>query len=150
MTEPKIRPAVVADMTAVHEMITMLAVYERQPDAVTNKIERLIADGFGQNPKFGCLVAEYDKQIVGFALYYPTYSTWVGPCLYLEDLLVKEEHRGKGIGGRLFEHLLEIAKQTGVKRFSWQVLDWNETAIKFYKKYNAVFDAEWVNCKIVL
>jgi len=150
MTQLKIRPAVKSDMAAVHEMIAMLAVYERQPDAVTNKIEHLTNDGFGEHPKFSCLVAEFDKQIAGFALYYPTYSTWVGPCLYLEDLLVKEEYRGKGIGGMLFEEVLEIAKQKGVKRFSWQVLEWNEPAIKFYKKYNAVLDSEWVNCKIVL
>lgn len=143
-----LRPAMPRDMEAVHALITELAVYEKEPDAVTNTVEGLVEDGFGNKPKFGCVVAELDGEVVGFALFYTSYSTWKGPCLYLEDFLVTEKHRRKGIGKMLFDRVYELAEQRGVKRFEWQVLDWNEPAINFYKKYKTDFDENWINCKI--
>lgn len=145
-----IRPATEADMEAVHSLITELAVYENEPDAVTNTVEGLKRDGFGPKKVFSCLVAETKGEVVGFALYYTSYSTWKGPCLYLEDFLVTENYRRQGIGKLLFDSVLQIAKDTGAKRFEWQVLEWNEPAISFYKKYDADLDPEWINGKIFL
>lgn len=137
------------DMSAVLELIKELAAYENALHEVEMTIETLMKDGFGPKKLFDCLVAKDNKGIVlGFALYFTTYSTWKGKCLYLEDILVREEHRRKGIGSLLFDHLMEIAKDTGVKRFQWQVLDWNKPAINFYKKYAAILDEEWINCKV--
>jgi GNAT superfamily N-acetyltransferase len=105
--------------------------------------------GFGKNPVWWAFVAETEesgnKTVVGFALYYIRYSTWKGQCLYLEDLLVTESMRGKGVGKLLFDELIEEVKRKGLKRMVWQVLEWNEPAINFYKKYNANLDPEWIN-----
>ena len=150
MNDVLIRPATSNDMAAVHRLIVELAVYENEPDAVLNTVDSLIADGFGEDPKFKCLVAEQDKEVIGFALYYFSYSTWRGPCLYLEDLLVTERMLRKGVGKLLFDAVLHIATEYGAKRFEWQVLDWNEPAISFYKKYQTEFDETWINCKIFL
>ncbi len=144
-----VRTATEADMAAVLSLIRQLAEFERQPTAVSNTREGLMRDGFGAAPLFECLVAEKDGVILGFALFYPTYSTWSGPCLYLEDLFVIDSHRRFGIGSLLFEAVLDIARKRKVKRFSWQVLAWNEPAIGFYKKYGTLLDSEWINCKII-
>jgi GNAT superfamily N-acetyltransferase len=148
--EIQIRFAIKEDMPAVHELICELAIYENAEEQVTNTVEQLQEDGYGDNPVFECLVAEDEDGVFGFALFYTSYSTWKGTCLYLEDLLVTESKRRSGAGGILFETLIEIAKERGAKRFEWQVLDWNEPAINFYKKYNADLDPEWINGKIFL
>lgn len=145
MPEINIRKATAQDMPAIHSLIVELAIYEKEPDAVEVTVEQLTEDGFGKKPVFEAIVAEGDGEVVGFALYYTSYSTWKGRCLYLEDFLVSEAFRGKGIGALLFERLIAIAKETGANRMDWQVLDWNEPALNFYRKYNALLDPEWTN-----
>lgn len=140
-----IRNATAEDMTAVHALIVELAVYEKEPDAVETTVEELTRDGFGAHPKFECFVAEDGERVIGFALTYTNYSTWKGASMYLEDLCVSEAYRGKGIGGLLFERVIKEAQDRGVRRMDWQVLDWNEPAIGFYKKYGATLDPGWLN-----
>lgn len=130
------------------ELVNELAVYERAPQEVTVSMEHFKASGFGDKSVWWAIVAEADGVVVGFALYYIRYSTWKGQRMYLEDILVTEESRGKGIGGKLMDRLIEIAKEKGFSGMLWQVLDWNEPAINFYKKYNAKFDPEWVNVSL--
>ncbi|NOQ73807.1 MAG: GNAT family N-acetyltransferase [Crocinitomix sp.] len=149
-TSIHIRKAKASDMDAVFNLIKELAVYEKAANQVTNSVENLIEDGFGTNPVFNCIVAEVDQKVIGFALYYSSYSTWTGRCLYLEDFLVTETWRRKGVGKLLFDQVYQIAKETKAKRFEWQVLDWNEPAINFYKKYQANLDETWVNCRLML
>jgi GNAT superfamily N-acetyltransferase len=143
-----IRTATPKDMQAVNDLIHELAVYEKAGEQHINTTEQLIEDGFGSNKVFDCIVAELNGTVVGFALFYTSYSTWKGKCLYLEDFLVTEKLRAKGIGKLLFDEVYQIAKNKKVGRFEWQVLDWNEPAINFYKKYNATLDGEWLNGKI--
>lgn len=143
-----IRPATIDDCARMMELVHELAAYERAPEAVTVQMDHFIQSGFGPNPVWWALVAELDGLVVGFALYYIRYSTWKGQRMYLEDILVTEEHRGKGIGGRLMDELIHLARKKGFSGMLWQVLDWNEPAINFYKKYNAHFDPEWVNVSI--
>ncbi|MBD3636162.1 MAG: GNAT family N-acetyltransferase [Crocinitomicaceae bacterium] len=150
MNSVSIRQAKAKDMPEVLELIRELAIYEHAEDQVTNSVDQLVEDGFGSHPKFECVVAEINNHVIGFALFYTSYSTWKGTCLYLEDLLVTEKMRRKGIGKMLFDAVLDIAKSRGAKRFEWQVLDWNEPTINFYKKYNADLDPEWINGKIFL
>ena len=143
--ETTIRAAVKEDCTAMMELIKELALYEKAPQEVTVSFEHFVESGFGPNPVWWAFVAEQEGKVIGFALYYIRYSTWKGQRLYLEDLLVTEALRGKGIGSLLFDRLIEECK---IKKYSgmvWQVLDWNEPAINFYKKYNANLDPEWVN-----
>ena len=130
------------------ELVNELAIFERAPDQVTVTLSHFEVSGFGPNPVYWAFVAEIDHTIVGFALYYIRYSTWKGQGLYLEDLLVTREHRGKKIGHLLFDALICEAKEKKYKGIAWQVLDWNEPAINFYKKYNASFDDGWINCAI--
>lgn len=144
-----IREARQTDMEAVHGLIMELAIYEKEPEAVTITTENLIQDGFGDHPCFDCFVATKEGKVIGFALFYMKYSTWKGPCLYLEDFLVTQSERGKGIGKQLFDRVLDTAKARKVKRFEWQVLDWNEPAIHFYKKYETVFEEDWINARIL-
>lgn len=145
-----IRPALVQDMAAVHQLIGELAAYENAPHEFTLSLAQLIEDGFGANPIYQCLVAEYHQNIVGMALYFIKYSTWKGKCIYLDDIVVQESFRRKGIGSLLFQELRKIAKQEQAQRLEWQVLDWNEPAIQFYKKLGAELDAEWINAKFRL
>lgn len=145
-----IRKAVKDDMVSVLELIKELAAYEHALEQVENTVEQLQEDGFGDQAVFECFVAEDANQIIGFALFYTSYSTWKGKCLYLEDLLVTNTYRRKGVGKLLFDKVLQTAKERGAGRFEWQVLDWNEPAINFYKKYNADLDPEWINGKIFL
>lgn len=145
-----VRWARVKDMPRVLELIIELAIYENAEKEVFNTVEGLIKDGFGVQPSFESFVAELNNEIVGFAIFYTSYSTWKGNCIYLEDLLVTESKRRLGIGEKLFNRVLDEAKLRGVKRFEWQVLDWNEPAINFYKKYNADLDPSWINGKLLL
>ena len=139
-----IREARKGDEKAIMDLIHGLALYEKAPEQVVNTAEDLAIHLF-EEKICEAIVAEKDKQIVGFALYYTNYSTWKGKCLYLEDFYVLPELRGEGIGSLLFDRVVEIAKDRGVKRMDWQVLEWNEPAIKFYQKKDAVLDSEWIN-----
>lgn len=143
-----IRKAVKEDCPRILELVQELAVYEKAPDEVTVTLNHFEESGFGKAPVWWAFVAETNGVVQGFALYYIRYSTWKGQRMYLEDLLVTEEMRGKGIGTLLFKELIKEAKEKGFNGIVWQVLEWNETAINFYKKLHASFDAEWVNCAI--
>lgn len=137
------------DLSKVRELIGELAAYEEAPHEVTLDEATFKRDfQVGHQPYFNILVAELEQTIVGFALYFYTYSTWKGRCLYLEDFYVKADYRRKKIGQALFDSIIAIAKEESVKRLAWQVLDWNEPAIEFYKKYNAELDPEWVNGRL--
>lgn len=143
----KIRHAIKEDCPAMLQLIQELADYEKAPDEVTVDFNHFQESGFGKNPVWYGFVAEEDHVVIGFALYYIRYSTWKGQRMYLEDILVNEPWRGKGIGKLLFDRLIEEAKEKKLLGMVWQVLEWNEPAINFYKKYNGVvFDKEWVNC----
>lgn len=144
-----IRRAVQTDCSRLLELIHELAVYEKAPDEVTVTLQHFEESGFGPNPVWWGFVAEVDHIVVGMALYYVRYSTWKGQRMYLEDILVTEEMRGNKIGSLLFDALIVEAKDKNFTGINWQVLEWNEPAINFYKKYNANFDPEWVNCSIV-
>ena len=143
-----IRRAVKEDCSRLLELVQELAEYERAPNEVTVTLKHFEESGFGEMPVWWAFVAEVDGVIVGFALYYIRYSTWKGQRMYLEDILVTNEWRGKGIGKLLMDRLIEEVKVRGWNAMIWQVLEWNEPAINFYKKYNASFDPEWVNVSI--
>ncbi len=147
--EIKIRKAVRKDCVRMMELIQELATYEKAPDEVTVSLTHFEESGFGPNPVWWAFVAEANGVVIGIALYYVRYSTWKGQRMYLEDILVTEDMRGQKIGSLLFDALIIEAKEKGFNGMNWQVLDWNEPAINFYKKYNANFDPEWVNCSIV-
>lgn len=143
-----IRFAEKKDAQIILDLIKELALFEKAPDEVTNTLEEIERDGFGENPAFKCLIAELNGEVAGLSLYYIRYSTWKGRILYLEDLIVSEKFRGKGLGKSLLERTLIEAEKLGVNGTRWQVLDWNEPAIEFYKKYNCTFDGEWINCNM--
>ena len=147
----QIRRAKKEDCEAMMQLIHELAVYERAPNEVTVEFNHFVESGFGKKPVWWAFVAEVDGNVVGFALYYIRYSTWKGQRLYLEDILVNEPMRGKGIGKLLFDELIKETKEKNLSGMVWQVLEWNEPAINFYKKYEGVnFDNEWVNCSLKL
>jgi GNAT superfamily N-acetyltransferase len=143
-----IRIAKADDCPRILELIHELAVYEKAPEEVTVDINHFIDAGFGENPVWKAFVAEVDTEIVGFALFYTRYSTWKGCRLYLEDFIVTEEMRGKGIGKVLFEKVIEEAKSEKYTGMVWQVLDWNEPAINFYNKYTAHLESGWLNAAL--
>lgn len=143
-----IRRAVREDCARILELVRELADYERAPQEVTVTLEHFEESGFGPAPVWWAFVAELNGRVEGFALWYVRFSTWKGRRMYLEDFLVTEKLRGQGMGRQLFDRLLEEAKEKGFNGIVWQVLEWNEPAINFYKKYKASFDAEWVNCAI--
>lgn len=143
-----IRKGTKTDLPAVLNLVKELAIYEKAPNEVTVTLNDMERDGFGENPIFSFFVAETDGKIVGIALYYIKYSTWKGKCVFLEDIIVTEAYRQYGIGKKLFDEIVKVAKSMNAKRLEWQVLEWNEPAIKFYKKLNAHFDEEWINCKL--
>jgi GNAT superfamily N-acetyltransferase len=143
-----IRRATRADCGALLELVRELAAYERAPDAVTVTLQHFEESGFGAQPVWWAFVAELEGVIVGFALYYIRYSTWKGQRMYLEDIIVTEAARGRGIGALLMDALITEAKEKQLAGITWQVLDWNEPALNFYRKYEAHFDPEWVNVSI--
>ncbi|TYB76037.1 GNAT family N-acetyltransferase [Bizionia gelidisalsuginis] len=138
-----IRLAEKKDMTAVLNLINELAVYEKEPDAVEVTVKDLEIDGFGAHPKFTCFVAETEANVVGIALVYMRFSTWKGAVLHLEDLIVSEKMRGTGLGTALLNTVVKYGDQLGVKRISWEVLDWNAPAINFYEKKGANVMRDW-------
>lgn len=164
----KLRNATREDCPGMLQLIRELAEYEKAPQEVTVDPKHFEESGFGENPVWWAFVVEADEDhatsldaqaqqpssssnpLIAFALYYIRYSTWKGQTMYLEDIIVTESMRGKGIGKMLVEQLIQEAKEKGFKRITWQVLDWNEPAINFYKKFNATFDPEWVNVTLDL
>jgi ribosomal protein S18 acetylase RimI-like enzyme len=144
-----IRKAVKADVSAMLGLVRELAIYEKSPDAVEVTLAEMETDGFGPNAIYSAFVAvEEGANVIGMALYYIKYSTWKGKAIYLDDIVVNEKYRRYGIGGKLFEEVVKVCKQMGVRKMDWQVLDWNEPAIQFYKKYSTSFSDEWVNCTL--
>ena len=144
----KVREGKKEDLPHVLELVKELAEYEKALHQVTNTVAQMEVDGFGPQPVFGFFVAEKQAAIVGISLYYYRYSTWKGRRIYLEDIVVKKTERGNGIGKMLFDRTMQFTLEAGCSGLVWQVLDWNEPAINFYKKYNAAFDGEWVNCSL--
>ena len=143
-----IRRAIREDCPRILELVRELALFERAPDEVTVTLAHFEESGFGKAPVWWAFVAEIDGIVQGFALYYIRYSTWKGQRMYLEDLLVTENYRSHGLGTLLFEALVKEAKEKNLNGMAWQVLEWNQPAIDFYKKRQASFDPEWVNCSI--
>lgn len=140
-----IRVATKEDCPRLLELINELAVYEKAPEEVTVTLAEFIDAGFGNNPVWKAFVAEDSNEILGFALFYTRYSTWKGRRLYLEDFIVTENARGKGIGKILFEKVIDEAKNGDYNGMTWQVLDWNTPAINFYNKYSAAIESGWLN-----
>jgi ribosomal protein S18 acetylase RimI-like enzyme len=145
-----VRPAIEADCTAVMALIHELAVYEKAAGEVLVTANELREHAFGEKPFVEIIVAAADDEIYGAALFYEKYSTWKGPAIHLEDLIVAENHRGAGIGAALLDEVLRIGNERNYRRVYWQVLDWNTPALRFYERYNARFDAEWVNVYVEL
>lgn len=135
------------DCRAIRELILELAIYEKAEHEMTLSVEELEADGFGEDPIYNVIIAEQEQEIIGMALYYEKYSTWKGRSIYLEDLIVTESKRGIGAGKALFEEVMKEARDRNCGRMEWQVLDWNQTSINFYKSYGAELDSEWINGK---
>jgi GNAT superfamily N-acetyltransferase len=146
--EINIRRAIKEDCPRLFELILELAIFEKAPQAVTVSFDHFTESGFGKNPVWWAFVAEEQGQVHGFALYYIRYSTWKGQRMYLEDIVVTEAKRGQGIGKLLLDRLILEANEKKLTGIVWQVLEWNESAINFYRKYNASFDPAWVNCAI--
>lgn len=144
-----IRVATAEDVPAALALVRELAEYERALPEVETTEEEMRRDGFGTDPAFGMLVAELETQVVGVAIYYYKYSTWKGRCLFLEDIVITQAFRRKGIGSQLFNAVKAIARKEKVRRMEWQVLEWNEPAIRFYQTYDAQLDPEWINGKLV-
>ncbi len=146
-----IRKAVQEDCHRMMELVQELAVYEKAPDEITVGFDHFVNSGFGEKPVWWAIVAEIDGKVEGFALYYIRYSTWKGQRMYLEDLLVTEKFRGLGVGKLLFDKLVIEAKDKKFSGIAWQVLEWNEPAINFYRKLeNVSFDNGWMNCSVNL
>jgi len=145
-----IRAAVKEDCPQMMELVRELALYEKAPDEVTVSLQHFEESGFGAQPVWWAFVAEAEGRIVAFALYYIRYSTWKGQRMYLEDIIVTEEWRGRGLGRMLMDQLIHTAREKGFSGIAWQVLEWNEPAIRFYKRYKSRFDNEWVNVSVEL
>jgi GNAT superfamily N-acetyltransferase len=145
-----IRTATSADVSQILQFIHRLAEYEREPNAVVATEQDLLRDGFGPEPKYRCLIAEWDGAPAGFALFFFNYSTWLGqPGLYLEDLFVLPEMRGKGMGKALLQKLAQIAVEENCYGMRWQVLEWNEPALKFYDSLGATIMDEWETMRLM-
>ena len=144
----KIRKATRNDVSSILGLIKELADFEKAPNEVIVTEETLLKDGFSEQPLYYTIVGEVDNQIVGMALYFYKYSTWKGKVMHLEDLIVKQSERGKGYGKVLLNEIIAIAKEEDLKRIDWQVLDWNEPAVKFYESIGAEIQKEWWNCRL--
>ncbi len=138
-----IRKATKNDMSSVLKLINDLAIFENEAEAVEVSVSDLMRDGFGDHPVFSCFVAQFNDEVVGMALVYQRYSTWKGKALHLEDLVVSESMRGKGVGSLLLDEVVKFGHNLGVKRIGWEVLDWNEPAIKFYEQKGANVMRDW-------
>ncbi|MEK6152379.1 GNAT family N-acetyltransferase [Flavobacteriaceae bacterium 3-367] len=138
-----IREAKAGDMAQVLGLVRELAIFEKESEAVEVTVADLVADGFEENKLFQCFVAESNGTLVGMALVYPRYSTWKGPVIHLEDLIVTESMRGSGLGSALLTEVVKYGHRLGVKRISWEVLDWNEPAIAFYEGKGAKVMRDW-------
>ena len=134
------------DLPQVLALIKELADFENAPDEVENTVKMMKTHGFGEDPIFGFIVAEKNKQVIGTAIFYTKYSTWKGKKFYLEDLIVTESERGNKVGKALFEECLQLTKDGGFQGMMWQVLDWNQPAINFYNKYQTEYSEEWIDC----
>jgi len=144
-----IRPATSEDVPHIVALIRALALYEKEPNAAIATEEDILRDGFGPEPYFRCLIAEWHGNVAGFALYFFQYSTWEGrPALYLEDLFVRQEYRHRGIGKTLFQHLAQIAVDRNCTRFQWECLDWNQPSLDFYESVGAKVLHEWLSLRI--
>lgn len=149
-TPLKLRPARPDDAPLILSLIRELAEYEREPQGVTATVEDILRDGFGATPRFRCVIAEWQGRPAGFAFYFFNYSTWKGRHgLYLEDLFVRPEFRGKGIGRALLVHLAQIAVHENCYGMRWQVLDWNQPAIDFYEKLGGKLIREWLTVRVM-
>ena len=141
--EYTIRTAQKGDMKQVLQLIHELATFEKEENAVEISEQNLMEDGFGKHKLFHCFVAEKEEKVVGMALVYPRYSTWKGPVIHLEDLIVTKEMRGTGLGTALLDEVVKYGNDLGVKRISWEVIDWNEPAIGFYESKGANVMRDW-------
>lgn len=146
----EIRKGEKKDLSRVLELVKELALYEKAPQEVINTVKLMEEDGFGANPVYGFFVAikKNTGEIIGISIYYYRYSTWKGRRLYLEDIVVTESERGRGAGKLLFDRTMLKCLEDKCSGMMWQVLDWNEPAINFYKKYGAELDGEWINCNL--
>lgn len=142
----RIRKGTEHDIAAALQLVKELATYEKAPNEVEVNEEEMRLHFI--NKVFDFFVAEWDNEIVGMALYYYKYSTWKGRCIYLDDIVVTEKHRNKGIGKLLMNAVIQKAQEEKVRKLEWQVLKWNTPAIEFYRKYHTIFDDEWLNCKL--
>jgi ribosomal protein S18 acetylase RimI-like enzyme len=147
MVYVNIRKATIEDMKDIHDLVVELAVYEKSPEEVYTDQDEYKQDF--ENGLFNCLVAEDNGKILGIAIYYMAYSTWKGKMMYLDDLVIRKEYRRLGIGGMLFQAFLTESKAVGCRLVKWQVLDWNELALNFYSRFDAVIEKDWWNGKIV-
>ena len=143
-----VREGRVEDLPSLLDLIRELAVYEKAGHEVVNTIEQMKTDGFGSRPVYGFFIAEFEGKTIGMAVWYFRYSTWKGKRLWLEDIIVSEEFRGKGAGKLLFERVMQKTVEENCTGMMWQVLDWNEPSIEFYKKYGSRLDPEWINCHL--
>ena len=143
-----IREALPADVPYLLALIKELASFEQAEDQVELTEEELLRDGFSEIPAFICFVAIHKQIVAGMALCFFKYSTWKGKALYLDDIIVTNAFRRQGIGQKLFDRVIQVAAEKRLRKLEWQVLEWNHSAIEFYKKNNARFDAEWINCKL--
>lgn len=138
-----LRPAEKQDSEAILRLIQELAVFEKEPESVLLTVSDIERYGFGSSPLFQCLVAQVEQQVIGMALYYQRFSTWKGPTYHLEDLIVTEAYKGKGIGTQLYTAFIQMAYESGVERIEWNVLDWNTHAVGFYEKSGATVLHDW-------
>ena len=143
-----IRQGTKEDMPAVLELIRELDAFEREPDAVVVTVDELVKDGFGTDPLFYTFIAEVNNEVIGIALFYYRYSTWKGKTIHLEDLIVKQDKRGTGAGSALYKEVIKFAKQEGVRRVEWVVLNWNTHAIQFYERSGAAIMKDWLTVQM--
>lgn len=136
------------DMPAVLDLIKELAAFEKEPNAVVVTVDELVKEGFGDTRLFKTFVAEVDGEIIGTALFYYRFSTWKGRTIHLEDLIVKQEKRGTGAGSALYKEVIRFAKQDGVRRVEWVVLNWNTHAINFYERSGATILQDWLTVQM--